>query len=279
MTLSTHKVEVVRLLDFFEHPNADTLQGVSVFGGYPCLIKRGQYQPGDLAAYIPPDSVVDVTRPEFSFLAKGEKTKHRIRTIKLRGIQSYGLLVPAPPGAKEGDDVAEYYGVEHYEPEMRSACTGGEAESPPAGLAWVSKYDIDNIRRYRDVFAAGEPVLVTEKIHGANSRYCYMDGRMWCGSRSEWKREDPASLWWKVLANNPSIEEFCKRFPGCILYGEAYGDVQNLRYGCQKGEYRFAAFDVLRPNGSFSNAFTARDVLELSGVPQVPSPPNHLWNH
>jgi len=29
------------------------------------------------------------------------------------------------------------------------------------------------------------------------------------------------------------------------LYGEVFGQVQNLRYGSQKGQYFFAVFDVL----------------------------------
>jgi hypothetical protein len=71
-----------------------------------------------------------------------------------------------------GDDVAEFFGVEHYEPPMRGECTGGEAEAAPAFLASLSKYDIDSLRRYCGIFCPGEMVLVTEKIHGANSRYC-----------------------------------------------------------------------------------------------------------
>jgi hypothetical protein len=163
--LSTHKVEVVPVkLD--NHPNADSLSVVSVFGGYPCCVRTCDWKDGDLAAYIPPDSVVDVTLPEFAFLAKGTKTSHRVRCVKLRGVQSYGLLMKAPEGANVGDDVAEHFGVQHYEPEMRGACTGGEAESAPDRLAHLSRYDVDSMRRYAEIFQPGEEVCVTEKIHG-----------------------------------------------------------------------------------------------------------------
>ena len=162
--LSTHRVEIVAV-DPHPHPGADRLEIVDVFGGYPCCVPKGQFSPGALAAYIPPDSVVDTNRPEFAFLAKGTKTKHRVRCVKLRGVQSFGLLMPAPEGYAVGDDAGEIYGVEHYEPEMKGACTGGEAEKAPAELSQLPKYDVDSLRRYSGIFEPGEPVFVTEKIH------------------------------------------------------------------------------------------------------------------
>lgn len=266
MILSTHKVEVVPVT-LEEHPNADKLSVVNVFGGYPCCVRTADWKNRDLAAYIPPDSVVDVTRSEFSFLAKGTKTKHRVKCVKLRGVQSYGLLVPAPEGAQIGDDVAEYFGVEHYEPVMRELCTGGEAESAPERLRMVSKYDLDSLRRYASVFEPGEPVMVTEKIHGANSRYCYWEDRMWCGSRREWKRQDSCCLWWNALTDE--MAAFCRTYPGVVLFGEIYGNVQSLKYG-HVNEARFAAFDVLDSVGLFIHACRTRTLLKDNGVPQVP---------
>ena len=269
MGLSTHKVEVVPV-NLEPHPNADTLSIVRVFGGYPCIVRTADWQDGALGAYVPPDSVVDVGRPEFAFLAKGTKTRHRIRAVKLRGVQSMGLLIKAPPSTVPGDDVAAHFGVEHYEPEMKGACTGGEAESAPSALAAVSRYDVDSLRRYRHVFQDGEPVQVTEKIHGANSRFSCVNGRMWCGSRSEWKRESADNLWWRVMRATPAIEEFCRDCPGYVLFGETYGWVQSLHYGLPKGRVRFAAFDVLTAHGQFLPADHYRNRLGDYGVPMVP---------
>ena len=264
---STHQVEVVPV-HLTKHPNADTLSVAQVYG-YPVVVRTQDWQEGQLGAYLPPDSVVDVARPEFAFLAKGTKAKHRIRACKLRGVLSFGLLIPAPTGAEEGQNLADHFGVEHYKPEMKSACTGGEAESAPLQLAHLAKYDVDALRRYQHVFVPGEAVLVTEKIHGANSRFAWADGRMWCGSRSEWKRDEENNLWWKAMRNTPAIRDFCYDHPGCVLYGEVYGDVQSLRYGRKKGEYSFAAFDVLC-DGSWVDALRGRRWCEEAGVPVVP---------
>lgn len=266
MSNSTHKVEVVPVA-LEKHDNADSLSVVRIFG-YTCCVRTSDWEGETIGAYLPPDSVVDVTRPEFAFLASGTKTKHRIRAKKLRGVQSFGLLIHAPDGAQVGDDVAEHFGVEHYEPEMKGACTGGEAEAAPSFLSQLSKYDIDALRRYASIFTGGEPVYVTEKIHGANSRYCWLDGRMWCGSRTEWKREEVSNLWWRVLAAVPAIRTFCEANPGSVLYGEAYGQVQSLHYGL-KG-VGFAAFDILNQDGTFVNPEGFLVLCDAFCVPTVP---------
>src|SRR4051812_40299573 len=108
-TKSTHKVEVVPVV-MKPHENASALSIVSAFG-YTVCVKTEDWKDIPLAAYIPPDSICPDT-PEFAFLG----TNKRIRVRKMRGVFSYGLLVPAPKGAKIGDNVAEALGIIHYEP-------------------------------------------------------------------------------------------------------------------------------------------------------------------
>src|SRR5262249_25793278 len=145
----------------------------------------------------PPDSLVPVDRPEFAFLADKAKQdgQARIKAQKFRGVVSFGLLVPAPAGAQIGDDVAELLGVEHYEPPLAGESgkkelftSGGVADTPGV---YPTKDDVVAFRRYHTLFTPGEPVVVTEKLDGANARYVWADGRMHCGSRTEWKKEYP----------------------------------------------------------------------------------------
>ena len=259
MTLkSTHRVEVVRVFPE-PHPNADMLEIIKVWE-YICCVRKGEFAPGDLAAYIPPDSVVPVTE-QFAFLGE----HRRIRVKRLRGIISMGLLIPAPIGVQEGDDIAGMLGVTHYEPSL-SLSSGGEAEKPPSGFRPV--FDMDSFYRYAHIFEEGELVYVTEKIHGCSARYAWHDGRMYCGSRTEWKKQDEKNLWWRALANHPEIAGFCKSYPeNMTLYGEVYGQVQNLKYGTMPGEVRFAAFDLLHGN-EWINALDARRIGD--GLPWVP---------
>lgn len=92
----------------------------------------------------------------------------------------------------------------------------------------------------------GEPVWITEKLHGVNARYCWVDGALHAGSRTPWKRQEPQSLWWRVLDAHPEIAAFCEAHPDISVYGEVYGQVQDLKYGTGRNEVRLAVFDLLR---------------------------------
>lgn len=264
---STHRVEIVPIV-LEPHPNADSLSIVRVFG-YTVCARTEDWKDRKLGAYIVPDSMVDTTRPEFDWLADGKKQFHRVRVKKLRGICSMGLLVPAPEGSKEGDDVSELLGVTRYEaPEV--ADTGGQAENPPSGH--YPHYDLDAFLRYgRDVFTEGEPVFVTEKIDGSNARYVFTEGRIWCGSRNQWKAESESSVWWRALANTPSLRTFCEQHPDLVVYGEVYGNNSKMPYTRNAKQIRFAAFDILdRKSGRWLDAQEAYDLATAAGVPWVP---------
>lgn len=240
MEKSTHKVEVVPVV-LEPHPNADSLSIVKVFGGYTVCVRTDDWQDEHIGAYIPPDSVVDSSRSEFAFLQGHE----RIKVKRLRGIVSMGLLIPAPEWAKAGDNLAEHFNVTHYEPPLPTSARG-DTEAAPQGYRPV--YDVDSLRRFTHLFVEGEPVWITEKIHGASARFCFAGGRMYAGSRTTWKKQDENNLWWKCLEQHPEVAQFCAENPQMTVYGEAYGSVQNLKYGVKPGEVRLVVFDIL--NGS-----------------------------
>ena len=93
---------------------------MKVFDNYQAIVRISDYKVGDLACYVPPDNVLP-DKPEYAFL----KGKLRIKSTKLRGMVSQGLVLPAPEGAGEGDDVAEQIGITHYIPRMIGARSGG----------------------------------------------------------------------------------------------------------------------------------------------------------
>lgn len=232
-----HKVEVVRITHLEPHPRADNLEVTKIWGYVSC-VQKGQFKIGDLAAYIEPDSIVDTSRPEFSFL--GDHSRIRVRTM--RGMRSQGFVLPAPPGSKEGDDVAEILGVTHYDPPIPMS-TGGECEKPPPGF--YPSYDIKPWRHYKYLLNPEEMIVATEKIHGASSRYCFRDGKFYVSSHNEWKRYCPKNMFWQAAIQNPWIEEFCRNNPELTLYGEVFGTVKHFKYGSKQNQIQFAAFDVL----------------------------------
>lgn len=274
--MPNHPVTVVPVT-LEPHPNADTLSVVKIGTGYQACVRTADFAGVDRAAFVEPDSLVDPARPYFAFLAPKARGvyggKARVTTVKLRGVQSWGLLVAPPPGVTWalGQDVAAELGVEHYNPPepAESPTTGGDAEAAPADLKILGKYDVDAWRKYGHIFTPDEPVYVTEKIHGASARYAYREGRMWVGSRAEWKRESDSNLWWKALRARPEIEAFCRANTDCTLYGEVFGWVQDLRYGKSQGVVDFLAFDVRR-GMTWLNMVDATSAATAHGVPWVP---------
>jgi len=168
--MSEWKVQVVKVGALSKHPNADRLLITKVFD-YPVITAVGELQEGDLAVYVPVESVVPADDPRWAFL----QGHLRIKAKRLRGIFSMGLLIKVVDGMKEGEIVAEQLRITKYEPPI-GAVTGGEAEKCP--FDWPKYTDIESIRRWPDVLKEGEEVILTEKIHGTSARYVWKEERL-----------------------------------------------------------------------------------------------------
>jgi len=295
MTKSTHEVIVVKLGEIKRHPNADTLEMTNIWN-YQVIFKEGQYKTGDLVAYIPPDSIVDTTRPEFEWLGE----HRRIKVRRFRQLWSMGLITPAPAGSKEGDNVADQLGIIHFDPDeytregkpkeranhsgpLVSGRASAQPRILPKGIS-MPRYDLDSWYRFGDILKEGESVLVTEKIHGANARFVYVPDRrgllqkawdwtvklltdfssgppkqrygLFTGSRNTWKDPLQDHAWSRALKAQPSIGQFCVANPNVVLYGEVYGD------GVQELKYGLDHGEVRFV------AFDAFDCNAMNWVPQ-----------
>ena len=152
------------------HPNADRLELAAV-GGFRCIVGKGSFVDGDLAAYVPEGAVCpDWLIAELGLEGKLAGKRHnRVKAVKLRGALSQGLVYPVRDGAirgravAEGDDVTELLELVRYEPPIPIAMQG---EVRPAHGATLH-YDIENFKKYPDALRAGEPVVITEKLHGS----------------------------------------------------------------------------------------------------------------
>lgn len=265
--MSEFQISVVRVGEVEKHPNADSLSITRVHGGYPCIIRTGSFNEGDLAVYVP----VDSTLPDsdaFSFLRESERK--RLRAKRLRGIFSMGLLVAAPPDTQEGDDVRELLGITKWE-EPIDMQTGGEREPPPKGWQFMTYTDIEGLRRHLDILVPGEPVVMTEKLHGANARYVHDGERLWVGSRTQVKRESDDVLWWQV-AHDLNLSERLASAPMKIFFGEVFGQVQDLKYGHGgKQGASFRAFDIFDvKEGRYMDHESARGLADRLDIQWVP---------
>ncbi len=236
--MTEFRVEVVEIASVEKHPNADALEIVRVYD-YPVCCRLGEFKPGDRAVYLPIDSVVPLLDERWAFLA-GHR---RIKAKRLRGVFSMGLLTQCDDASwPVGLDVREHYRIQKYEPAPHSSCsTRGPCEPDPGHMPMYT--DLEGMRRHVGALVAGEEVVLTEKLHGANARFVWTDGRLWVGSRTTYKAESDECIWW-TAARRYELAEKLARMPGIAIYGEVYGPVQDLKYG-SPSEVRLALFDAL----------------------------------
>ena len=308
-------VTIATVQEIIQHPNADRLVLVSPYadGISYAIIASGTIKIGTQCLWFDAvnEPMVDVSIPEFAFLAKDAKNGYaRIRAKKLRGVVSRGLLVPARQewldAVAEGKDLTELLNVKKYEVPLRghghgpggSYSVGCEVQGPN-NLLCTSKYDVDSIYKNVRLIPIGEEVVLTEKVHGANGAFGWasFQGEMkfHVRSRNMWKMREEVrtkphpenegeeisytvggGMWWDV-AIKYNLEEKLRNYPGRFLYGELYGQVQDLKYGLETHE--FIAFDCWDSN---THAWLTWDELvafcnELD-IPHVPVIAKMKWN-
>lgn len=187
---STFKVPLTKIKEILPHNNAERLE-VAVVYGFQVIVGKGQYTVGDLAVYVPIDSILpqDLEDKLFPPSGKMKLTKHRIRQIKLRGQASQGMLISPkdifgidlPKGStavqsnlglfKVEDDLSPELGITKYEPPVKEINPGQPGKPRPKENPLFNKYGgLDNIKWYPEKFKADEIVVLQEKIHGTNAR-------------------------------------------------------------------------------------------------------------
>lgn len=266
--MSTFTCPLVRVGPVEKHANADSL-GITMVGEYPVIVRLDGLREGDLAVYVPVDALCPPTGAT-AFLADEDRPNKsiRVKAKRLRGVFSMGLLLPAPadlsPLAEIGSDFAASFGITKWE-EPEPTVLGGEDEKAPV---FAPCFDVENWRQFSRMFADGEEVVVTEKIHGCNARFMVKDGALHVGSRTRWKKPDGLSVWARV-AERIGLREKLADAEGFCVYGEVYGQVQDLKYGLTGAD--FAAFDVLDwRTQRYMDAPDAKAWCEARGIVFVP---------
>jgi RNA ligase (TIGR02306 family) len=109
-----------------------------------------------------------------------------------------GLLIPAPVGAKVGEDYQERLGITKYDPTSDRILTragNGMAEVDPG---FLPTYGVGSLRRDR-IFEDGEIVYYTEKCHGSCFASVFTSDKFWVKSHHV-MRKPPHEVTAKELA-------------------------------------------------------------------------------
>jgi RNA ligase (TIGR02306 family) len=195
---------IVRIAELSPIAGADRIELARV-AGWQCVVKKGEFRAGELAVYLEIDAVPP-DREAFAWLwqPKGKSgvarpDSFRIRTLRLRGTLSQGLLMPlAQAGVAdqpEGSDVTGVLGVTKYEPPAPSGMGDWRAGFP----SLVPKTDEMRVQAVPQVLEElrGHPFVATVKMDGTSSTFVRVDGEFHACGRNHSIAEGE-NLYWYV---------------------------------------------------------------------------------
>ena len=249
------KLATIRKIDALRPiPDADAIE-CAVVGGWTAVVKKGEFKEGDLAVYCEIDSWIPHALAPF--LSKGKEPRvfdgiagERLRTMKLRGQLSQGLLLPlsmltmVESELSEGLDVSFPLGIVKYEAPI-PAQLAGEVKGMFPG--WIQKTDQERVQNLKEEFdywlREQHAWEVTEKLDGSSMTVYLRDGEFGVCSRNlELKSSESNSLWKVAIRNELELKLRCAD-RNLALQGELIGEgIQGNPYK-QKGQ-EFFLFDI-----------------------------------
>jgi RNA ligase (TIGR02306 family) len=212
--------------------NADNIElATMVDSGWRVVVKKGEFQPGELCIYCEIDSILP-PKEEFAFL---KDKNYRIRTIKLRGQISQGIIfplsiLPKMDGfvLKPGVDVTDILGITLYEEETK---INGEAKGGfPSFIPKTDQPRIQNIPNFLDKYASNI-VVITEKLDGTSSTYYINNNEFGVCSRNLELKESN-SLYWQIAKKYDIENKLRDLNRNLAIQGEIIGP------GIQKNVYQ-----------------------------------------
>jgi tRNA-binding EMAP/Myf-like protein len=203
---------VRRIKEIIPIEGADRIELAVVDGWKVVVAKDVQHKVGDLVIYCEIDSFLPI-REEFEFLRKssykkmGDQEGFRLKTIRLRGQVSQGLLLPLsvledademkigysqqPWGMQlqlgpyddallieEGTDVSNHLEIVKYEPPIPAELAGKVKGLFPS---FIRKTDEERVQNLADDYekwklTSAHQFYVAEKLDGSSATYYFKDG-------------------------------------------------------------------------------------------------------
>ncbi len=244
------------------HPNADALDILTVLG-WKVVIARGQVQPDDKVLFCEIDSLIPIDQawlpPQIQERIRKDKVKKgfRLRTIRLRGHISQGLVVPLTETLEPfatwevGSDLTSTLKIRKYEPPTFF----GRWRKHHHGLKPFPRHLLSpteelRIQSYphllRDL--EGQAYYKSVKLDGTSGTFLLdpQTQELLCCSRN-YSRQRPAKVsecpYWS-LAEKFDLEGKLRRMPQYALQGEICGpDIQKNLLGLS--QIHFYVFNVI----------------------------------
>jgi RNA ligase (TIGR02306 family) len=250
-------IQVIR--DIRPIPGADAIELAIINSWQVVVAKNVGHKVGDHVVYCEIDSFLPI-REEFEFLRKssykkmGDQEGFRLKTIKLRGEISQGLILPMSIfgdfswTAYEGLDVTERLGITKYEPPIPAELAGKVKGGFPSFIPKTDEERVQNLTKEYEKWKlqSTHQFYVTEKLDGSSATFYYKDGVFGVCSRNLELLETEGNTFWKV-ARELDLENKLKKHEGNIsLQGELIGEgIQGNPYKIKGHTVRFfTGYDI-----------------------------------
>jgi RNA ligase (TIGR02306 family) len=250
------KMATIRKIDALRPiVGADAIE-CAIVGGWTCVVKKDEYTAGDLAVYCEIDSWIP--HEVAPFLSRGnfphvynEVKGERLRTVKLRGQLSQGLLLPLSviPFASyiPDDDVSELLGIVKYEAPIPASLAGEVKGMFPSRIPKTDQERIQNLSTELEEWKAEKLTWeVTEKLDGSSMTVYIIDGEVGVCSRNlDLKPNKDNSLWATAYKNEIDVK-LIQSLSNLAIQGELVGNgIQGNIYKMRDQEfYVYDIYDI-----------------------------------
>jgi len=274
---TVRKIDVIAAIE-----GADSIE-TAVLGGWKVVVKKGEFAVGDLAVYIEIDSWVP--NELAAFLSKGKEPREylgvkgeRLRTVKLRGQLSQGLLLPIREvmsrwdDSYEGADLTEMLGIQKWEPPVNAQLAGVVKGNFPSQIPKTDQERVQNLKDTIEACAkAGTTFEITEKLEGSSMTCYLLDGEFGvCSRNMDLKRDENNSFWKVAFVQNIEEKMRDRGLDNIAIQGELIGpgiqgNIYNLSF---LDFYVYDVYDV--QTGKYMNPVARRALVSDLGLKHVP---------
>ena len=225
-----------KISDIQSIPGADMIELAIVDGWKVVVAKNVEHKVGDMVVYCEIDSFLPI-KEEFEFLRKSSYKKmsdgtegFRLRTIKLKGQVSQGLILPLKdlqlPNKdllEVGMDVTNLLGISKYEPPIPAELSGKVKGLFPS---FLRKTDEERIQNLSDEYEnlKQHKFYVTEKLDGSSATFYSKDGVFGVCSRNLELLETEGNTFWKVARELKLEEWLTSQDVNYSIQGELIGE-------------------------------------------------------
>lgn len=294
--MNQRKLATIRRIDEVNPiEGADAIEAVTV-GGWKVVVKKDEFRVGDLAVYFEIDSWIPHALAPF--LSRGNEPREfegikgeRLRTIKLRGQISQGLLLPLSkeliedshgmnrvdlPYIEEGADFTELLGILKYEKPLPAQLAGVAKGNFPSFIRKTDQERIQNLTKDLSVWSQNlELFEVSEKLDGSsmtvffNSALDEQDRFGVCSRNLQLKYSEGNSFWEQAVRYDIETKLRGARLD-IAIQGELVGDgIQGNKYKLTGRDFFvFDVFDIR--TGSYYSSAQRRELCAHLGLKEVP---------